>query len=166
MLNSKIISRLELTQKTYDEISDSLAKPEILKDINRLTALSKQKNSLEKLVKAYLQYKNLLQTYNETEQTITDFPELKALAQEDLKHLEKQIALQEQNIKTLILPKDANDSKNIICEIKGAAGGDEANIFAGDLFEMYLKYAELEKWKVPSLRFKRFWIRRVCLYCL
>ena len=154
MLNSKIISRLELTQKTYDEISDSLAKPEILKDINRLTALSKQKNSLEKLVKAYLQYKNLLQTYNETEQTITDFPELKTLAQEDLKHLEKQIALQEQNIKTLILPKDANDSKNIICEIKGAAGGDEANIFAGDLFEMYLKYAELEKWKVQVLDLK------------
>ena len=145
-----MIDRLNEIEKKYDSLGAELTKPETLQDVDLLTKLSKEQSKLEETVKTYRRYKTVLQNIKEDEDLLKD-EELKDIAKDELEVLEKEKTDLEQKLETLLLPKDENDDKNIIMELRGAAGGDEANIFAGDLFRMYQKYAEKEGWKVEII---------------
>ena len=145
-----MIERLEEIEKKYIDLGEQLTKPETLQDVNLLTKLSKEQSKLEETVLTYREYKNTLSNIKEDTELLKD-DELKEMAREELQLLEPKKVLLEQKLEALLIPKDENDDKNIIMEIRGAAGGDEANIFAGDLFRMYQKYAEKEGWKVEII---------------
>lgn len=145
-----MIDRLESIEKKYEELTKELTKPETLKNVNLLTELSKKQSSLEETVSLYRNYKQVLKNIEEDEELLKD-PELKDIAKEELKSLEEQKQDIESKLEILLLPKDENDEKNVIMELRGAAGGDEANIFAGDLFRMYQRYAEKQNWKIEII---------------
>ncbi|MGM9879110.1 MAG: peptide chain release factor 1 [Bacilli bacterium] len=145
-----MIDRLESIEKKYEELTKELTKPETLKNVNLLTELSKKQSSLEETVSLYRNYKQVLKNIEEDEELLKD-PELKDIAKEELKSLEEQKQNIESKLEILLLPKDENDEKNVIMELRGAAGGDEANIFAGDLFRMYQRYAEKQNWKIEII---------------
>ncbi len=145
-----MIDRLENIEKKYEELTKELTKPETLQNVNLLTELSKKQSSLEETVSLYRTYKQVLKNITEDEELLKD-PELKDIAKEDLKSLEEQKQDLESKLEILLLPKDENDEKNVIMEIRGAAGGDEANIFAGDLFRMYQRYSEKQNWKIEII---------------
>ena len=142
-----MIDRLEATLKRYNEINDELSNPDVFSDIKKMTELSKEKNRLEELVSTYSEYKNVLKGIEEDKDLIHD-EELGEMAREELSSLEEEKKNIEEKLKILLIPHDPNDEKNVVVEIKGAAGGDEANIFAGDLFDMYQKYANSQGWKI------------------
>lgn len=142
-----MIERLETTLARYNEIVDDLSKPEVLSDTKKMTSLSKEQASLEEVVEKYKEYKKVDSDLTEAEELLND-PEMGELAKEDYNNLKEQKENLIKELEVLLLPKDPNDDKNIIVEIRGAAGGDEANIFAGDLFEMYSRYAESQGWKI------------------
>ena len=145
-----MINRLNEIEKKYDELGSELTKPETLQNVELLTKLSKEQSKLEETVTTYRRYKSVIENIKEDESLLKD-EELKEIAKEELKSLEAEKENLEQKLETLLLPKDENDDKDIIMELRGAAGGDEANIFAGDLFRMYQKYAEKEGWKVEII---------------
>ena len=145
-----MIDRLENIEKKYEELTKELTKPETLQNVNLLTELSKKQSSLEETVSLYRVYKQVLKNIKEDEELLKD-PELKDMAKEELKSLEEQRQDLESKLEILLLPKDENDEKNVIMEIRGAAGGDEANIFAGDLFRMYQRYSEKQNWKIEII---------------
>lgn len=136
-----MIERLETTLKKYNELSQELTKPEVLSDIKKTREYSKEMAALEDIVTCYKKYKKVLSDIEDNKEMLKD-PELSDMAKEELKSLEEEKAKLDQELEILLIPKDPNDSKNVIMEIRGAAGGDEANIFAGDLFRMYSRYAE------------------------
>jgi len=136
-----MIERLEATLAKYNELEQELTKPEILSDIKKTKDYSKQMAELEDIVNCYKKYKKVLEDIEGTKEMIKD-PELSEMAKEELKELEFEKESLDKELEVLLIPKDPNDSKNVIMEIRGAAGGDEANIFAGDLFRMYTRYAE------------------------
>ena len=142
-----MIDRLEATLKRYNEINDELSNPDVFSDIKKMTELSKEKNRLEELVSTYSEYKNVLKGIEDDKDLIHD-EELGEMAREELSSLEEEKKNIEEKLKILLIPHDPNDEKNVVVEIKGAAGGDEANIFAGDLFDMYQKYANSQGWKI------------------
>ena len=136
-----MIERLEATLEKYNNLELELTKPEILSDIKKTRDYSKQMAELEDIVSCYKKYKKVLENIEETKEMIKD-PELGEIAKEELKNLEEEKEELDKELEILLIPKDPNDNKNVIMEIRGAAGGDEANIFAGDLFRMYTRYAE------------------------
>ena len=136
-----MIDRLEATLTRYESIEEELTKPEVLSDIKKTRELSKEMSSLEELVTCYKKYKKVLTDIEETEEMVKD-PELSEIAKDDLKRLTSEKEALDSELEVLLIPKDPNDDKNVVIEIRGAAGGDEANIFAGDLFRMYTRYAE------------------------
>lgn len=135
-----MIERLENITKKYEELEKQLMSPEIINDIKAATAISKEKVLLEDIVIAYEKYKKILVQIDETKELVSD-SELGLMAKEELESLQMQKEKLEEEIEILLIPKDENDTKNVIIEIRGAAGGAEANIFAGDLYEMYTRYA-------------------------
>ena len=145
-----MIERLNEIEKKYEDLSVELTKPETLKNVELLTKLSKEQRKLEETVATYRKYKTVIENIKEDEELLKD-EELKEIAKEELQILEPQKEELEQKLEALLLPKDENDDKNIIMELRGAAGGDEANIFAGDLFRMYQRYAEKQGWKVEVI---------------
>ena len=145
-----MIDRLENILKKYEELDLELVKPEVISDINMLTKLSKEHSSLEEVVTVYRRYKDVLTGISDDEELLKD-SELRDMAKEELDVLYKEKEELEGKLEILLLPKDENDSKNVIMEIRGAAGGDEANIFAGDLFRMYQKYADSLGYKIEVL---------------
>ena len=142
-----MIDRLEATLKRYNDITDELSNPDIVSDIKKMTELSKEQNRLKEVVNVYKRYKEVLIGIEQDKELIHD-SELGEIAREELNSYEKEKVEIEDKLKILLLPHDPNDEKNVIVEIKGAAGGDEANIFAGDLFDMYQKYANNQGWKI------------------
>ena len=136
-----MIERLEATEKKYMDLQQELMSEEVLKDINKTRELSKEMSDLEETVNVYREYKKVLEAIPETKEMLKD-DELKDIAKEELKDLETKKEKLEHDLEILLIPKDPNDNKNVIVEIRGAAGGDEANIFAGDLYRMYSKYAD------------------------
>lgn len=141
-----MIERLEATEKRYIELTEELMREEVLSNINKTKELSKELSDLEELVMSYRNYKKLMKEIEETKEMVKD-KDLGEMAQEELVGLEENKKTLEANLEYLLIPKDPNDGKNVIVEIRGAAGGDEANIFAGDLFHMYTKYAEKEGYR-------------------
>jgi len=141
-----------MIEKQYNQINEELQKPEVLSNVKKMTELMKKLRSLEKTVLVYQKYKNALKSINDLKGLIEeDDQEIKELAEVELEEALNQEKELEEKLKILLIPKDPNDEKNIICEIRGAAGGDEANIFAGDLFRMYSRYAVEKGWKVEVL---------------
>lgn len=139
--------RLEIIQERYDYLNKELLKPEVYEDYKKMQVISKEKNSIEPIVNAYKKYNTILDDIEAAKEMAHD-PEMKDFANEELENLHKEKEEYEKKLKVLLLPKDPNDEKNVVMEIRGAAGGDEANIFAGDLFRMYSKYAEKQGWKL------------------
>ena len=135
-----MIERLELALKKYEDIQQELTKEEVLTDIKKTRELSKEMSDLEELVTCYKKYKRTEEEITDTKEMLND-PELGEMAKDDLTNLEQEKENLEKELEVLLIPKDPNDSKNVVIEIRGAAGGDEANIFAGDLFRMYTRYA-------------------------
>ena len=145
-----MIDRLENILKKYNELTDEISKPEVISDISLLTKLSKEHSTLSEVVTVYKKYKEVIGLISDDEELLND-SELKDIAKEELSSLYELKESLEKNLEILLLPKDENDGKNVIMEIRGAAGGDEANIFAGDLFRMYQKYAESLGYKIEVL---------------
>ncbi len=139
--------RLDIIKERYDYLNEELLKPEVYNDYKKMQGVLKEKNGLEKTVFAYDKYNQINDDIEAAKEMAKD-PEMRDFANEELDklHIEKENL--ENELKRLLLPKDPNDEKNVIMEIRGAAGGDEANIFAGDLFRMYSKYAESQGWKL------------------
>ena len=145
-----MLERLEIIKKRYEDIQNNLLDPEILKDIKKTKTLSKEASDLEETVEKYNEYKKTITKHlwrlcDKKEAALGEY------AKEELETLEQKKLELEQKIEILLIPKDPNDGKNVIIEIRGAAGGDEANIFAGDLYRMYLKYAEKQGWKIEPI---------------
>ncbi len=136
-----MIERLETTLEKYQYLEQELTKPEILSDIKKTKEYSKEMAALEDIVNCYKKYKKILESIEETKEIIKD-PEIGEMAKEELKQLETEKEHLDKELEILLIPKDPDDDKNVVMEIRGAAGGDEANIFAGDLFRMYTRYAE------------------------
>lgn len=147
-----MIDRLEVIRKRYEQIGEQLVDPSIVSDIKKMTALAKEQRSLEKIVLKYQELTKINQDIADLKEMVNDSdPEIKEMAEMELQENLERLPLLEEEIKILLLPKDPNDEKNVIVEIRGAAGGDEGNIFAGDLYRMYIKYAESKGWKVEVM---------------
>jgi len=136
-----MIERLNLIEDRYNEINSLLMDSSVLSDISKSRELSKELANIEETVLVYRRYKNLLDGIIDTKEMLKD-EEMAEIAKEELTLLEEGKIELEGKLEILLIPKDKNDGKNVIIEIRGAAGGDEGNIFAGDLFRMYTKYAE------------------------
>ena len=147
-----VFDRLDAMEKRYDEITELLSDVSVCSDVSRLTKLSKEQRSLQKPVELYREYKTLKDSLQELkEMSKSDDEEMALLASEELDTAKKRMDEIDEEMVVLLMPKDPNDEKDVIIEIRGAVGGDEANIFAGDLFRMYSKYAESKGWKVQIL---------------
>ena len=145
-----IYDQLQAVEDRYEELGELLSDPDVVSDTKRFMALSKEEASTRETVTVYREYKQILQNIEDAEEMIKDAggdPELEEMAKEELKDSKAAKEDYEEKLKILLLPKDPNDDKNIILEIRGAAGGDEAALFAGDLLQMYQKYAESQGWK-------------------
>ncbi len=145
-----MFQRLDAIKQRNEFITSELTKPEVISDVTKTAKLSKEQSDLSEIIECYNEYLKAKQDYEEAKSLASD-PELGEFAKEEE---QKQEILQkslEKKLEILLLPKDPNDGKNIIVEIRGAAGGDEANIFAGDLYNMYTRYAENQGFKVENL---------------
>ncbi|CDF11828.1 peptide chain release factor 1 [Mycoplasma sp. CAG:776] len=145
-----MFERLDAIVNKYNELQNDLTNPEIMSDYNKIKILSKESSDLEETVKKYEEYKNTLSEIEDAKILIKD-EELREVAAEELERLKEKLEKITKELEILLVPKDENDGKNIIMEIRGAAGGDEANIFAGDLYRMYSYYAEKNGWKIEEL---------------
>ena len=145
-----MLERLKAIEEKYNELSSELSKPEVLSNIKETLRLTKEQASLKDAYDAYQKYKKIESDLEEAKEMTKD-PDLGEFAKEEIARLNKEKEELESQIEIILLPKDPNDGKNVIVEIRGAAGGDEANIFAGDLYRMYTKYAEKQGWKIEVL---------------
>lgn len=145
-------SLLKIKEK-FDELNAEINKEDVLKDIKKYTKINKEINSIKKIVKvfsAYLHHKN---NASESKKLLSESndSEILEMAKFEISNSEKEMAKLEEELKILLLPKDSNDDKNVIIEIRGAAGGDEANIFVGDLFKIYSKWCDSKKMKIQLI---------------
>ncbi|MEG2457613.1 MAG: peptide chain release factor 1 [Bacilli bacterium] len=143
-------NRLQLLLERYQYIEQELLKQEVYSDFDKMKEYSKEKSEMEETINLY---KKMLQNEKDIEaaKEMQHDPELSSFATEEIENLKKDTEEIEERLTILLLPKDPNDDKNVIVEIRGAAGGDEANIFAGDLYRMYAKYAEHQEWKLEVI---------------
>ena len=134
----------------YNELSNMLSSPEITSDIKKMTELSKEQSSLLPIVEKAKEYKSVIEEISEAKEMLSD-PEMGEMAKEELRELEPQLPEIEEENKLLLLPKDPNDDRNIIVELRAGTGGDEAALFVGDLFEAYTRYADVKGWKIELI---------------
>ena len=149
---NNMIERLETIARRYEELNEILMDPSIASDIHKMTVASKEQASLETAYQLYQEYKKVLSGIEEAKELMKENdPEIKEMAELELSELEEKKPHLEEKLHLELIPKDPNDNKNVIVEVRGAAGGDEGNIFAGDLYRMYVKYAESQGWKVEVM---------------
>lgn len=148
-----VFERLSAVEERYEEVTNLLCDPDVISDTKRLRELSKEQSSLEETVAVYREYKSVVAQYEDAkamqEEKLDD--EMREMVKMEIADLSKRKEQLENRLKILLLPKDPNDEKNVIMEIRGAAGGDEAALFASDLFRMYTRYAERHGFKVEVL---------------
>ena len=145
--------KLQKMLNTYEELTAKLGDPAILADQKEYTRLAREQRAQQQLAEKAREYLTAAEQLDEAKDILkqaTD-PEMKEFAAEEIKELEPQLPVLEEELKIMLLPGDPNDDKDIIVEIRAGAGGDEAAIFAGDLYRMYTRYAELQKWKVEEI---------------
>jgi peptide chain release factor 1 len=148
-LNPNLVRKLKSSVEKYHALGQKLADPQILKQPAELKRISKLRASLEDLVNSYTTWEQLTEELYDTKQLAFDEtdPEMRQLVQAELNELENKLEEVESNLKVLLLPKDPNDERNVMIEVRAGTGGDEANIWAGDLVRVFQKYAELQNWK-------------------
>lgn len=148
-----MLDKLEAIKERFTEVSEAILDPNIMSDMKRYTSLNKEYKELNKINEVYLQYKNILDNIDSSKKVLSveKDPEFREMAKEELDTLAVQKEELEVVIKDLLIPRDPNDSKNIILEIRGGSGGDEASIFAGDIFRMYQRYCERMNWKMELI---------------
>lgn len=148
-----MIRKLEAIKERFDEVSQLIVQPDAMSDMKKYTKLSKEYKDLEKIVTEYKTYKNILANLENTKKLLgtEKDPEFRDMIKLELEELEEKHEALEEKLKKMLIPKDPNDSKNIILEIRAGTGGDEAAIFAGDLFRMYQRFAEKQGWKLSVL---------------
>lgn len=151
-MNPSYIQKLDHVEKRFGELEKLLADPKIIAHTKEYTKLSKERSQLRATMEAYKEYRKILSDIDENKGLLLEKdPEIRKLAQAELQALEEQKIKVEEKIKILLLPKDPNDEKNIILEIRAGTGGDEASLFAADLYRMFSKYAESKRWTVETL---------------
>ena len=155
MAENTLLSKLEGLQHKFDEVSTLITDPVVIADMKRFVKLNKEYRDLERVLTAKKRYETLLNNLNEAKDILANEqdPEMKEMARAEIDEIEPQIAPMEEEIKLLLIPADPEDSKNVVMEIRGGTGGDEAAIFAGDLYRMYTKYCESKGWKTAVSSF-------------
>ncbi len=155
MTEKLILEKLAGVEKKYKDIEQQLSNPDVINDQKKFVRLNREYHDLQPIINAYHQYKDILEGLQSTKELLENEKdeEMREMAKEELEELEKQKQEWEEKIKILLLPKDPDDHKNAVVEIRAGTGGDEAAIFAGDLFRMYTKYCERKGWKVEVTRF-------------
>ena len=150
-----MLSKLADTEKRYSAIEEELSKPETVADVEKYTKLIKEYKSLSPVVEKYREYENTRRGAEDAKELMaseTD-PEMRALAEEEYYDLRDKLPVIEEELKVLLLPRDPNDDKNVIVEIRAGAGGEEAALFAGDLYRMYTMYADIKGFKTERISF-------------
>lgn len=145
-----MFQKLESVEKRYEELTEKISNPEIIAKQTEWREYMKEHAEIEPIVQKYREYKKAKQAMEEAKEMLSD-PDLKELAEIEMLENKERIPALEEEIKILLIPKDKDDEKNVICEIRGGAGGDEAALFAGTLFRMYNMYAERKHWKLEVL---------------
>jgi peptide chain release factor 1 len=147
-----MLDRLEQIENRYEDLGRQLADPEIIADQQRYQKAAKQHRDLEPVVDKFRQYRQVLNGIADAKAMLEESdPDIRAMAQEELTQLEEREPVLEEELKLLLLPKDPNDEKNVVVEIRAATGGDEASLFAAEIFRMYTRFAEQHRWKVEVL---------------
>lgn len=149
-----MLDKLAFLEEKYEDLSEKISDPEIINDQNQWKKLVKEHSNLEEIVVKYREYKKAEEGLNDAKEILKDKSadeELKEMAKMEIHDLEEQIKALEEELKILLLPKDPNDDKDVIVEIRAGAGGDEAGLFAADLFRMYTRYAESVGWKTEMM---------------
>ncbi|MFC7062264.1 peptide chain release factor 1 [Halobacillus seohaensis] len=148
-----MIERIQSLEDRYEKLNEMLSDPDIISDMNKLREYSKEQSGLEEIVTAYREYKEVTEQHDDAKAMLADSmdDDMEEMVKEEISELSKQKTDLEERLKVLMLPSDPNDEKNVIMEIRGAAGGDEAALFAGDLYRMYARYAESQGWKIEVI---------------
>jgi peptide chain release factor 1 len=151
--NTAMFERLNQIESKYDELTRALASPEVINDSSKYQKTAKAHSELSQIVDKYREYKDLQRGIEESKAMLAEESDadLRAYAQEELTRLEERLAAAEGELKILLVPKDPNDEKNVVLEIRAGTGGDEATLFAAEMFRMYSRYAETQRWKVEVL---------------
>ncbi len=144
------VDKLDQLSKRYAELDELMCRPDVLGDRNQLSKLTKERSDLEPLVHAFARYRELEKKLREDEEALGD-PDLRELAELEIPELSAEKGELEKQIQVLLLPPDPNEKKNVILEIRGGEGGEEATLFAADLFRMYARYAETKGWSIEVL---------------
>ena len=145
-----MFQKLEDVEKRYEDLTQKISDPEVIAQNKEWQKMMKEHSDLTPIVEKYREYKRLEQSIKDNEEMLSD-PELKELAQEEIKTAKEKLPQIEEEIKILLIPKDPDDDKNTICEIRAGTGGEEAALFAGELFRMYSMYSERKHWKLEVL---------------
>ena len=150
MSKNLILDKLEGVKERFQEVGRLITDPDTISDMKRYIKLNKEYKDLEPIIRAYDAYKNVLSNIQSAKEIlgVEKDPEMREMAKEELDELLGNVSPMEEKIQLLLIPKDPEDTKNALMEIRAGAGGDEASIFAGDLQRMYMKYAETRAWKV------------------
>jgi peptide chain release factor 1 len=145
-----MFQKIEELERRYEEIQAELSEPEVVNDQARFRKLMKEQTDMGAIVEKYREYKKTKQTIEESLELLDaeNDPEMREMIKEELSAARQQVPVIENELKILLLPKDPNDEKNVVVEIRGGAGGDEAALFAADLYRMYSKYADSQRWKI------------------
>ena len=145
-----MLEKLKLVENRFDELNDLIINPEIISDQKKYIQISKEYKEIKKIIEKGSVYKNLISNKSEAQEIISNEKdeEMIEMAKMQLEEAEEKIPLIEEELKVLLIPKDPDDAKNVVVEIRAGTGGDEASIFAGDLYRMYTKFSESKKWKV------------------
>ncbi len=148
-----MFERLDQIEKKYEELTQALSSPDIVNDSARYQKTAKAHSEFTAVVEKYREYKDLTKGIAESKAMVAEEsdPDLVKMAQDELRTLEARLEQVQEDIKVLLLPKDPNDSKNVVLEIRAGTGGDEASLFAGEMFRMYTRFAETRRWKVEVM---------------
>ncbi|MBF0705230.1 MULTISPECIES: peptide chain release factor 1 [Bacillales] len=150
-----MLDRLEIVEERYDKLNQLLSDPEVINDTTKLREYSKEQASLEETVQVYREYKEILEGIQDAKAMLEEEKdaEMREMVKAELSELTPQEEEYAERLRVLLLPKDPNDEKNVIIEVRGAAGGDEAALFAGDLYKMYSRFAEMQGWKSEVIEY-------------
>ncbi len=148
-----VLDRLQAVENRYEKLNELLSDPAIISDSNKLREYSKEQSDIQETVEVYREYKDVREQLKDAKAMLEDKldAEMRDMVKEEVSELEGQDKELSERLKILLVPKDPNDDKNVIVEVRGAAGGDEAALFAGDLYRMYSRYAEVQGWKTEII---------------
>ncbi|MGH0600118.1 peptide chain release factor 1 [Bacillus mycoides] len=148
-----MLDRLQAVENRYEKLNELLSDPEVISDTNKLREYSKEQSDIQDTVEVYREYKDVREQLRDAKAMLEDKldADMRDMVKEEVSELEGHEKTLSERLKILLVPKDPNDDKNVIVEVRGAAGGDEAALFAGDLYRMYSRYAEVQGWKTEII---------------